>query len=246
MSDGEMTLEGRARRQSSCAVALGRVRDAFLAPADPAAAAPVAPVARVAERSVPATLGVLVAPPQAAAAGAVLALAAAGGSSCALVCRWTGEAAGVPLAPASAPAVGAARRLAARLSSRGLEAAARGRLVTLHLPAAPDAARDAAERAAAAAGDAPTVLVIAGARPPSFDALLAEADRLVVVASPGAPSVLEHLAIEDAARVGRCTGVLRLSPSAALAHRLTVATGLLLSPPLRAAAQDALGVRRGR
>jgi hypothetical protein len=157
---------------------------------------------------------------------------------------WTGEAAGVP--PASAPAVGAARRLAARLSSRGLEAAARGRLVTLHLPAAPDAARDAAERAAAAAGDAPTVLVLAGARPPSFDALLAEADRLVVVASPDAPSVLEHLAIEDAARVGRSTGVLRLSPSAALAQRLTVATGLLLSPPLRAAAEDALGARRGR
>ena len=195
----------------------------------------------------PATLGVLVAPAQAAAAGAVLALsaAAAGGSSCALVCRWTGEVAdGAPLA--AAPAVGAARRLASRLASRGLEAAARGRLVTVRLPAGADEARDAAERAAAAAGEAPTVLVLAGARPPCFDALLGEADRLVVVASADAPSVLEHLAVDDAAHVGRSTGVLRLSPSAALAQRLTVATGLLLSPPLRAAAAVALGADRGR
>jgi hypothetical protein len=242
VSDGELTLE--RRRRSSYAVALGRLRDVFVAPGPPAPT----PAVLVAERAVPATLGVLVAPAQAAASGAVLGLAAAraGGSPCALVCRWTGDVAdAAPLA--SAPAVGAARRLASRLSSRGLDGAARGRLVTVRLPPAADEARDAAERAAAAAGEAPTVLVLAGARPPSFDTLLAEADRLVVVASPDAPSGLEHLALEDAARVGRATGVLRLSPSAALAQRLTVATGLLLSPPLRAAAEAALGGgRRGR
>jgi hypothetical protein len=241
VSDAELTLE--RRRRSSCAVALGRVRAVFVAPAGPAEASAVL----VGERAVPATLGVLVAPAQAAAAGAVLGLAAAtaGASSCALVCRWTGDVAeAAPLA--SAPAVGAARRLASRLSSRGLDAAARGRLVTVRLPAPADEAGDAAERAAAAAGEAPTVLVLAGARPPSFDTLLAAADRLVVVTSPDAPSMLEDLAVEDAARIGRSTGVLHLSPAAALAQRLTVATGLLLSPPLRAAAEAALGGRRGR
>jgi hypothetical protein len=118
--------------------------------------------------------------------------------------------------------------------------------VTVRLPAGPDEAREAAERAAAAAGEAPAVLVLAGARTPGFDALLAEADRLVVVASPDAPSGLEHLAVEDAARIGRSTGVLRLAPSAALAQRVTVATGLLLSPALRTAAEGALGAGRGR
>jgi len=242
VSDGELTLERRWR--SSCAVALVRLREVFVAPGAPTAG----PAVRVAERAVPATLGVLVAPAQAAAAGAVLGLAAAatGAAPCALVCRWTGEATdAAPLA--SAPAVGAARRLASRLASRGLDAAARGRLVTVRLPPGADEARDAAERAAAAAGEAPIVLVLAGARPLGFDALLTAADRLVVVAAPDAPAALEHLAVEDAARIGRATGVLRLSPSAVLAQRLTVATGLLLSPPLRAAAQAALGGRpRGR
>jgi len=188
---------------------------------------------------VPATLGVLASPAQAGAAGAALGLAAAAAARtpCALVCRWTG--AEPDDEPSSALAVRAARRLAGRLSARGLAAASRGRLVTVDLPASASLARAAVERATAAAGDVPTVLVIAGPRSSAFDPLLADLDRLVVVPPPDAPPGLEHLAIDAAARLGRATSLLRV-PSSAATHRVTIASGLLLSPSLRSAAETAL------
>lgn len=221
------------------AAVLGRLRELFLdADGRPA---PAQPAAHVAERAGPATLGVLAAPADAAAAGAALGLAAASGrrAPCALVCRWTAE----TVNGASSgwmPAVGAARRLASRLSSRGLTADARGRLVTVLLPGPESEARAAAERAVAAAGDTPAILVIAGPRPVAFDALLAELDRLVVAAPADAPRGLEDLAVDAASRLGRATGVLRLPRSAVLARRIAVSFGLNVSPSLRAAADLAL------
>ncbi|HWI71853.1 MAG TPA: hypothetical protein VNT55_07860, partial [Baekduia sp.] len=130
---------------------LTRLRDLFLAPGAEA------PARQVAERAVPATLGVLAAPRDATVAGAALALAAASAhrSRCAVVCRWDG-AASIPRAGTAAIS---ARRLAERLANRGLSAAASGRLVTVALPAADVAARAAAERTLAASGDVPVVLV---------------------------------------------------------------------------------------
>jgi hypothetical protein len=226
------------------AVVLTRLRDLFLDPhADPAARRPAK---QVAERAVPSVLGVLTAREEAAPAGAALGLtaAAAAGMPCALVCHWTGEAAN-EAAATSGLAVRAARRLAARLTSRGLTASARGRLVTVVLPAAEPDARAAAERAFATAGDTPAVLVVSGPRPDNFDPLMAALDRLIVVPSPGAPTALEHLAVDAAARIGRATGVLRLPASGAATRRLVVSCGVLLSPALRAAAEAALRGRDG-
>lgn len=210
-----------------------RLRDLFLAPgAD-------APAVRVAERAVPATLGVLAAPRDAAVAGACLALAAAAAhrSRRAIVCHWDG--AGFP-PRASGFAVASARRLADRLARRGLTVAARGRLVTVTLPAAATEARAATERTLAAVDDAPLVLVLAGARPPELDPLLATLDRLVVVPAAGAPAGLEPLAVAGAARLGRSTAVLRLPETSSATGRLIAATGRSLSPRLRAAAAAAL------
>lgn len=222
----------------SSGVVLSRLRDLFL---DPAASTAAGPVRQVAERAVPATLGLLTAPEQAVGAGAALALAAgaAHGAPCAVVCRWTGAEAKAPVRSSALSAV-AARRLAARLDARGLDAGACGRLVSVILPAAGEDARAAAERAAAAAGDAPVVLVVAGPRPAALDPLLARLDRLVVAPPPGAPAGLEQMAVEAAARLGRGTGVLRLPASTATAARLGARCGLLLSPALRAAAAAAL------
>jgi hypothetical protein len=210
-----------------------RLRDLFLAPgAD-------APAVRVAERAVPATLGVLTAPRDAAVAGACLALAAAAAhrSRCAIVCHW--DDAGLP-PRASGLAAASARRMADRLARRGLTVSARGRLVTVTLPVAAAEARAATERTLAAAGDAPLVLVLAGARPPGLDPLLATLDRLVVVPTSGAPAGLAPLAVAAAARLGRSTAVLHLPETSSATGRLIAATGHSLSPRLRAAAAAAL------
>jgi hypothetical protein len=219
------------------AVVLERLRDLFLA----GEAAPAAtPARRVAERTLPATLGMLVAPGDASAAGAALGLAAAAAhrAPCAVVCRWTG--AEPAEQPRSGLTVGAARRLAQRLAARGLVAGACGRVVTVALPASDIEARAATERALAAAGDLPLVLAIAGARSPAFDGLLAGLDRLIVVPPADAPVGLEPLALDDAARLGRGVGVLRLPSGGVVTGRLLATTGLSLSSVWRAAASAAL------
>ena len=217
-------------------VVLERLRDLFLT--GDAAAAPLA--CRVAERTVPVTLGVLVAPGDAPVVGAALglAVAAAHHAPCAVVCRWTGADAAEP--PRSGLASGAARRLAQRLAARSLVVGACGRVVTVALPSSDIEARAAAERALAAAGDIPLVFTVAGARPPVFDSLLANLDRLVVVPPTGALVGLEQVAIEAAARLGRGVAVLRLPSTGSLTGRLLAATGLPVSRAWRAAAAPAL------
>jgi hypothetical protein len=190
-------------------------------------------------RTAPATLGVLAGPDDAGAAAAALALAAAGSRRrpCAVICRWTGVA---PEAPASRAAVASARRLSRRMSGRGLSTGARGRLVTVALPAAASEARAAAERAVAAAGDTPVVVVVAGPRPAAFDPLLANLDLLVVVPPAGGPAGLEALARASAAHLDPPTSVLRVPSSTSLSGRIATDLGLLISPSLRAAATAAL------
>jgi hypothetical protein len=218
------------------AVVLARLRELFLAPAGEEA-----PARQVAERAVPATLAVLAAREDAAVSGAAVGLAAAGAlrAACAVVCVWDGEADAA--APRSDLAIGAARRLGGRLAARGLLVGVRGRLVTVALPAEGSEARAAAERAMAATGDVPVVLVVAGARPAALDPLLAAVDRIVVVPAADAPAGLEDLALCGAARLGRSTAVLRLPPAGSAAGRLLAAAGLALVPSLRAAAAATIG-----
>lgn len=155
------------------AAVLDRLRELFVV-ADGAA-----PATRVAERAVPATLVALVAREDAAVVGAALGLAAAAAlrAPCAVACMWGGDAP----SPRGGPAPAGARRLRDRMAARGLAAVARGRLVTVALPDADGEARVAAERALAAAGEAPVVIVLAGPRPPALDPLLAGVDRVVLV-----------------------------------------------------------------
>jgi hypothetical protein len=208
-----------------------RLRDLFLAPDE------AAPVRRVAERALPATIGVLAPAREGDVAAVALAVAAARGrrSRCAVVCRWDGVTAA---APRPALAARAAGRLAARLDRRGLPAAARGRVVTVALPPAPEEARAAAERTLAAVDDLPLVVLVAGPRPSALDPLLATLDRLVVVPAPDAPPGLSDLAVTAAALLGR--GVARLDLPDTPYGRLVVTTGRPLSPRLRAAATAAL------
>jgi hypothetical protein len=214
---------------------MSRLVELFLTPA---AAPAEAPVVQVAERAAPSALAVLCAPGSAAVAGAALALGAAArtGERVALVCRWTGRD-GAPVS-AGALATTAARRLAARLTGRDLAARAHGRLVTVSLPTDPLDAMAAAGHATAAAGGAPVVVVLAAARPPALDPLLAAQDRVIVVPEAGAPAGLEALAVADAARAGRATGVLRLGPASPA--RAAITAGWLLPPALRPAVGAAL------
>jgi hypothetical protein len=205
---------------------LARLRDLFLA-----GDADAQPARQVAERAVPATLGVLAAPGEADVAAASLALALAAGrrAACAVVCRWSPDDAG---APRAGLATVAARRLAERFCGRGLAAGARGRLVHVALPVAANEARAAAERALAAADEIPVVIVVAGPRPPALDPLLATVDRLVIVPSSDALAGLEPLALTAAAHLGRATGTLHL-PAPSIATRLLTTHGFTLPPSLR-------------
>ncbi len=219
------------------AIVLKRLRDLFLTGETAAA---TRPARQVADRTAPATLGVLVAPGDAPAAGAALgmAVAAAQRAPCAVVCRWTGAEPVEP--PRSGLAGSAARRLAQRLAARGLAAGAYGRIVTVALPASGTEARAVTERALVAAGAILLILTVAGARPSAFDPLLATLDRLIIVPPSGAPAGLEQLAIDAAARLGRGAGCLHLPATGVVTGRLLAATGLPLAPAWRKAAVAAL------
>jgi hypothetical protein len=131
------------------------------------------------------------------------------------------------------------------LAARGLTVAARGRLVEVALPASDTEARAACERAMAAAGELPVVLVVAGPRPPALDPLLAALDRIVVVPPPDAATGLEDLALAAAAHLGRSTAVLRLPPGGSSPAQVLTGAGLLLTPALRAATEMTLAGDRG-
>jgi hypothetical protein len=164
-------------------------------------------------------------------AAAVL-LARAARSPTALACVWTAP--DPPRRPdARPPAARGARRLAAALAARGLDAAPCGRAVTVALPADPSAALVAAARAAAAAGAAPVVLVLGGPRAAAFDDLLAVQDLLLVVTRPGTGAAIAGLALaglpDPAPPAGTCA--LALGP----AGRALAAAGLAVPAPLRSA-----------
>jgi hypothetical protein len=225
------------------------LRDFLLAPPGGGSAAPRSPsvlrssrgraarsdaVAAVAE---PVAVAVLCGAEDARAVGVAAAavLARRARASCGVVCIWTAP---VPHRHPDArpPAGRGARRLAAALEGRGLDALACGRAAVVALPADPEDAVRAVARATAAAGPAPAVLVLGGPRAAAFDAVLAGHDRLVVVTRPGADAAVGALALAGlpAAGVPHTGCALGLRPVA----RALAAAGLATPPALRRALDD--------
>lgn len=165
--------------------------------------------------------------------GAALGLAVAHHlrAAVAVVCVWTTGQAGRP--QWRAPALPAARRLAASLDSRGHDVRAAGRLAVVRLPGEPDEAAAQARRVLAAAGDAPTVLALGGARVAAFDELLAEQDLVVVATPNGTDPALARLALAGLAS-GATTARVCEVPSGRAA-RSVAAAGLALLPSTRRA-----------
>jgi hypothetical protein len=174
---------------------LARLRGVFVEPSPAAAGRAAAPVA-----AAPPAAGLLCRPGDALALGSAVALSLRPGARAGLVAVWRPH--GGPSSPAlRAPPTRHARRLAASLSARGLDASASGRLARVKLPEPPPEAAAAAERALAAA-QAPAVLVVAGPRCAALDAVLATLDRLLVAAAPGEDPALARLAADGLARLG--------------------------------------------
>jgi hypothetical protein len=146
--------------------------------------------------------------------------------------------------PVQRPATIAARRLAARLAARDLEAGPRGRLVWLSLPAPDTAAVPAARRADAAVG-VPLVVAPAQPRSPVLDGLLGEQD-LIVVATEDPDGPLARLAAAELAE--HAAPVIAARPLTGPARMLALA-GLagarMLDDPLRAMVAGGAG-RAGR
>jgi hypothetical protein len=231
------------------------LRDFLLAPPGAASLEPPAGggLGRVARReasrarsspavAVPAALAVLCAAADARAAGVAVAalLARRARAACGVACIWT--------APephrhpeTAAPASRGARRLAATLAARGLDAGAYGRAVAVALDADPAAAVAAAGRTAAAAGAAPVVLVLGGPRPAAFDDLLAAQDRLVVLTRPGTDAAMGALAIAGLPAGGPPPVACSLGLGAAT--RALAAAGLAVPSALRRALDAAVEER---
>lgn len=180
----------------------------------------------------PTGVAVLTAAPDAAALGAAvgLALARLRHAPVAVVCTWSGAA---EVRPSwRAPALPAARRVAAGLAARGHDARPAGRLVIVHLAGTGEATVVEARRALAAAGAAPAVLALGGARTAAFDELLGDQD-LVVVATPGGTDpVLTRLAVAGLAVAGRACAC---EVPAAWPARVLAQAGVALLPPARRA-----------
>lgn len=183
-------------------------------------------------------IAALSAPGDAHALGAALGLALARlrGAPVVTVCVWSPGSGGAALW--RAPALPAARRLAASLGTRGHDARPAGRLVVVRLPAAPADAALRARRVAAAAGAAPTVLALGGPRMPEFDALLAEQDLVVVAPPSGTAPVLARLALAGLECPHARTCVCEL-PAAQPVHSVAAA-GLMLLPSMRRALAGAV------
>lgn len=193
--------------------------------------------ARPRSAAVPPGVAVLCPPAHAPAVGAAVALllrrrarARAG-----LVVVWAQPhgargASGLAAAPA-------ARRLAATLVGRGLEAHATGLLAVVLAPTDPVQAVAVAARAIAAAGPAPSVLAL-GRRDRRFDALLREQDRVVVTASPLAEAAMASLAVAGLASVAREVRACRVEPS--YLARAVVASGAWVPAAVRRPLDEAL------
>ena len=161
----------------------------FLAPAAarPQSAAAVPPAARAVVLGSPSDAVPL-------AAAVALSLRAAARSPTAVVAVWSpddasragppnGASPAPPQAASPAAATRGAARLAQRLAAHELEAAARGRLAWLALPAEPEAAATAVRRASAIV-EGPLVTAVTGPRPAELDDLVAEHDVVVVAGDP--------------------------------------------------------------
>ena len=164
------------------------------------------------------------------AAAVALTLRAADRCPAALVAVWGGA------LPAGGPAVRAAKRLAAAAADDG--ASARGRLAWLGLPPEPARAVDALVEAAAVV-DAPLVTALAGARPPTLEALVSGHDLVVVAAAGGTP--LAHAVVARLAERGvpavACAPLARgavraLAVAGLAAPRLDLAAAGLAEPRL--------------
>jgi hypothetical protein len=171
---------------------LGRVRDFYLTSPGAAAATRGRAMARA-----PAA-AVLGAPRESALAAAVLALALsrAGRWPCALAAFWRTGAMATRLR-----AYPAAKRLAARLRTNGVEATPSLGLVRVTLPDAPPEAAALAERAMTAA-PSPVTLALAGARVPEIDALLRLQDVIVLACRPDEEPALAHIARASLSALG--------------------------------------------
>jgi hypothetical protein len=183
-------------------------------------------------RAAPPAVAVLAAAPDAPALGAALGLALARwrGAPVVALCVWS---AGRSVLPAwRAPALPAARRLAAGLAARGYDARPAGRLAVVRLAGSDEDAAVAARRALAAAGAAPAVLALGGPRAAAFDALLAEQDLVVVGARSGTDPVVTRLAVAGLAGAARACAC---EVPAARPARSLAAAGVALLPSARRA-----------
>jgi hypothetical protein len=167
------------------------------------------------EPPAPAAIAVLVPPDRVAAVGAAVALGL--GRGCAVVAVWGHDVDRGPRAPAQPRA----RRLAAKLTERGHDALATGRLVVVHLDAPDEAAR-----VAAAAGVA-TVLVVAGPRDDQVDRVLRDHDQILVAGD----DLLADLAVDSARAL--CVPAETLTLPDAPAARFLATTGVALVAPWR-------------
>lgn len=116
------------------------------------------------------------------------------------------------------PATPAARGLARRLADRGVEAVAHGALCRVALPSDPDEGVRAVWRAAMAVAGHPCVVALP-ARSDAYDALLADADQLLLAAAADTDPALTELALASLAAIGPPAGVV-VPPVAFLARRL--------------------------
>jgi hypothetical protein len=149
----------------------------------------------------------------------------------AVVCAW-----GAAARRAEAPTTAGARRLAASMAARGLTARATGRLVVVTLDTDGAVAAAEAGRAAAAAGEAPVVLALAGPRDDAFDSALAAQD-VAVVAAGDAPEELVRLAVATLGQASRAAvAAAALSGAAAWSAR----AGLWAGPAARRAVAPAI------
>jgi hypothetical protein len=173
-----------------------------------------------------------------AGAAAALLVARRCRSSRAVVAVW-----GAAGSTVRAPARAGARRLAATLAARGHDAAPTGRLVLVRLDGPLNRASPEVARVLAAAGDAPAVVVLAGARDGAADAVLRDQDAVVVAVPAESDWPVAELALSGLARLGVSGRTLEL-PSGAAPARALAASGVALVPPLRGPVEAALeGVR---
>lgn len=169
---------------------LARAASVFLAPAPAARETPAVPAAP------PSLVGLYVAATDAAAVvgGVAADLRRRHRTRVAVVC-----AAGP--APTPGLASRAARGLAGRLADHDLEAVAVGAICRLTLPDDPESAPRMVWRAVAVAAGAP-VVIVPPLRDAAFDALLSEADALLVAVPHGASGVYGELTLASLAALG--------------------------------------------